>query len=189
MMKILVVDRDSSICESVKSGLENLGYAVVTAGNYDGAIKAIKKETPEVLLTDMNLGEGSRSGIDLIKEMKNQPIYKIMMAGECSHSVVFEAAKKGAYEFLSKPVCFKILQELIFRIYEEKKIQDKNTSLKQKNDILQEAAEIRTKNDKMKRSVESAKKIAKVECPVLITGESGTGKSYIAKLIHKESLR
>src|SRR6476646_8724187 len=94
------------------------------------------------------------------------------------------AMKNGAYDYLVKPFTPEQLEHLVERIEEYRKLREENNKLRDTVDALSEPSSIATKNPRMMKVLDMAKKVGATDSTILITGESGTGKTLLAKLVH-----
>ncbi|MCX8070716.1 MAG: sigma-54 dependent transcriptional regulator [Thermodesulfovibrionales bacterium] len=189
MAVIIVTDDEKPQREIIKEILEDEGHEVHTASSAEEALKLVDVLLPDIIITDLKMGK--MTGIDLLDSVKKYeptPAVIIMTAYGTVNSAV-EAMKKGAFDYLSKPL------EKDDIILTTKKAAERMALLKE-NIKLKEALIERFKMDgiigkskKMQYIVNIAKKAAPTNVTVLINGESGTGKELMAKAIHYNSLR
>jgi NtrC-family two-component system response regulator AlgB len=99
------------------------------------------------------------------------------------------AMRSGAFDYLVKPFTPEQLDHLIARIVEFRRLREENIRLKDQVDVLSEPQAISSRNPRMHKLLETGKKVAASDSSVLITGESGTGKTLLAKVIHDSSPR
>lgn len=184
---ILVVDDDKSIRLSLNLLLKRSGYDVVTAEDAESAILAIREQTPELIIMDMNfsLDISGNDGLELLQRCKilipEVPVILITAWGSIPLAV--EGIKKGAFDFITKPWDNRLLLD---RIETAIKIADRSS---QESDIGFDRSEIIGKSRVLIDLLEQAARVAPTNAPVLILGENGTGKELIAKAIHSSSKR
>lgn len=184
---ILVVDDDKSIRLSLNLLLKRSGYDVVTAEDAESAILAIREQTPELIIMDMNfsLDISGNDGLELLQRCKilipEVPVILITAWGSIPLAV--EGIKKGAFDFITKPWDNRLLLDHIETAI---KIADRSS---QKSDIGFDRSEIIGKSRVLTDLLEQAARVAPTNAPVLILGENGTGKELIAKAIHSSSKR
>ncbi len=179
--RVLIIDDEKDIVESIANILALEGYSVLKAfRGYDG-LKTALQDNPDVVLLDIKMPvmDGLEVLEKLIENGFSNPV--IMISGHGDIKTAVEAVQKGSFDFLEKPLgAEQILISIKNAIQSIKKVEDKN----KKNDFF-----LIGKSGAFKRVLAIADRVAKTTAPVLITGETGTGKEMIAKYIHKKSGR
>ncbi|MFZ5997477.1 MAG: sigma-54-dependent transcriptional regulator [Nitrospirota bacterium] len=179
--KILVVDDESLIRSSIKGFCEKEGYGVITASSGLKALKSIEEENPGIILLDINLPDAN--GLELLKTIKemNPETIVILITGNADVRGAVEAMKIGAYDYLVKPLDFNNLKKILTSI----KV-DTAPSAAKSSDM----GDFVFVSDKMKEIIRIMERLAtKTDVTVLVTGESGTGKSSLCKKMHELSPR
>ncbi|MBT3922588.1 MAG: sigma-54-dependent Fis family transcriptional regulator [Nitrospina sp.] len=184
MNSILIVDDEKSLRDFLVIMLEEEGYRVITAPGVDKAIKLIRENIFDLILTDIRMG-GS-NGIDVLDEARNTlpdtPV--VMMTAYASAETAVIAMKKGAYDYISKPFKIEDIQLIVKNALEKRKLAKENRLLKSALDDRFQLVNILGKSEPIQKIFNLVEKVAKSKATVLITGESGTGKELIAKAIH-----
>ncbi len=186
MNKILIIDDEQYILDSLKESLEDEGYKVLTSlSGYEG-LKLIEKENPDVILLDIWLKD--IDGVEVLKKIKksNPDIPVIMISGHGTIETAVQCTKLNAFDFIEKPINLDKILITIKNAIELRSIKEENVFLK-KSFLKDEV--ILGESPLIKRLLEDINKIAPTDSWVLITGENGTGKELVAKLIHKKSKR
>ncbi len=187
MSKILIVDDEKSIVESISMVLDNEGYEIDSCLDGACAINKVRNIDFDLILLDIKMPR--MDGIEVLEKMLsiNRNLVIIMISGHGTIETAVEATKKGAYNFLQKPL--PDLYELKLTIknaIEFKKSRDElnrvKTEFKENNKII-------GSSDKIRSVLDLVKKFSRLNSNVLITGESGTGKELIARQIHLQSDR
>ncbi|MFA5984582.1 MAG: sigma-54 dependent transcriptional regulator [Methylococcaceae bacterium] len=175
---VLIVDDEPDILELLEITLDRMGMAVCCADSVSAAKKLLQTQPFDLCLTDMKLADGN--GLELVDHVQAMPtplpIAVITAHGNMDTAIL--AMKKGAFDFISKPVQLASLRQLIHSAI---KVSD-NKERRMRQVLLGDSSvmrEIRTKIGKLARS----------QAPVYISGESGSGKELVAKLIHQQSPR
>ncbi len=188
MIKILVIDDEVSICDSLEFALED-HYNVLTTQLPSEGIEIIKNEDIDVVLLDLKIG--NINGLDVLREIKflNENIQVIVMTAYASIESTVEAMKIGAIHYLTKPIN---IEELFIFIEKAMEFRIINGSLKNLRNIVYEDYSTKGvigRSKAFKKVLDRVEKIKDINSTVLITGESGTGKDVIAKLIHFQGAR
>lgn len=188
-MKILIADDDKNLRKVLMNELSEEGYHVTETDSGIKALDLLEKDEYDVLLLDLNMP--SLGGIDVLKKIKTLeiPTEVIILTGHATVSTAVEAMKLGAYDFLTKPFKIEELKAVIEKAYEKKILLSENLLLKTQIKRQTEIPKIITKNSLMLEILETVKKVAVSDFPVLIYGESGVGKELIASAIHSASER
>lgn len=174
MAKILIVDDERGIREVLTSILTKKGYEVVSAADIKSAEEILSREMIDVALVDMLLPDGD--GKNLIEAALRKLTNVVMISGHATLSSAVDAVKMGAFDFLEKPLDREKILIVIQNALRE-------TELKRKNE-----PQIIFSSQKMKAILEMAEKYARSKEPILILGETGSGKEIIARYIHRISL-
>ena len=187
MNKILIIDDESDIRESISAILTDEGFFCTDAANSSSAIDYLNNDSYDLIILDVWLNDPLYDGIKLLKYIKKINIQSpvIIISGHGNIEMAVEAIKEGAYEFVEKPFQSERLILSVSRALEVKLIREENRELKEVNfakDIFIGSSNV---SIKIKDII---KKIAPTSSRVLITGESGTGKDLVAKEIHNNSL-
>lgn len=184
MSRILLVDDDTTFCLMLKTWLTKRGYQVDEAFSCREALGKVKENKYEVILTDLRLPD--EDGMYLLQKVKSTTpqVQVILMTGYADIHTAVQAMKLGAFDYVAKPV---IPDEIL------KKIQDaleQKTQPAGKREKKGPAAEyIKGSSREADKLFEYIRLVAPTMMTVLIAGESGSGKEYIARLIHSQSNR
>src|SRR2546423_4484444 len=185
---ILIVDDEKHTRDGLRRLLEN-DYDVYVAGDIAGAMNVLEREHVDLLLTDLRLG--TEDGMQLIEralKMPHRPIC-IMMTAYGSVDTAVEAMKRGAYDFVTKPLNLDKVEMLIARALQSRKLEQENKSLRQQVDERFGLENILGESPVLREVLDTIKQVAPSSANVLIEGESGTGKELAAQAIHNLSRR
>ncbi|TMP94896.1 MAG: sigma-54-dependent Fis family transcriptional regulator [Verrucomicrobia bacterium] len=185
---ILIVDDEKHTRDGLRRLLEN-DYDVYVAPDLGGAMNVLEREQIDVLLTDLRLGgEDGMQLIDRALKMPRPPIC-IMMTAYGSVDVAVEAMKRGAYDFVTKPLNLDKVELLIARAVQGRKIEQENRALRQQVDERYGLENIWGDSAALHEVLDTIRQVAPSSANVLIEGESGTGKELAAHAIHNLSRR
>ncbi|MCS6951610.1 MAG: sigma-54 dependent transcriptional regulator [Bryobacterales bacterium] len=187
--RILVVDDEADIRESLSDLLGLEGYAVDVADSAAEGLQKLESAPYDLLLLDLMLPD--RSGLELLREIRKRdqetPIFLITAYG--STRVAVEAMKAGANDFFEKPWNNEKLLVEIERMIAKRRLEHENIQLKRALKQRYSFPNIVGKSEQMVRVLDLVTQVAPTRSTVLITGETGTGKELIAKAIHAASPR
>jgi len=184
--KILIVDDEKGILDTIGGILEDEGYDVFLIEDAETALEILEKEEIDLIFLDVWLPK--ISGIEAIKiiKEKDSDIPIIMISGHGNVEIAVEAIKLGAYDFLEKPLSMERVILTTERALQFKKLERENIKLRSSIDKKYELVGSSSAMKKIKSQIEL---IAKGDSRVLIIGESGTGKELVARAIHSLSNR
>lgn len=186
--KILIVDDEKNTREGLAKALEPT-FDVYVAATADEAIRLLDRENFAVVLTDLRMsGKSGLSVVDRCLSLPQAPVC-IMMTAYGNVETAVEAMKRGAFDFLSKPIHIEKLEILIRRALKERSLAEENQQLHARLDEKYKLSGLVGKAPGFVRVLEQIKQVAPSRASVLITGETGTGKELIAQLLHQNSLR
>jgi two-component system, NtrC family, response regulator AtoC len=185
---VLIVDDEKHTREGLRTLLED-NYDVYVAADVAGAMDVLEREQVDVLLTDLRLGsEDGMALIDRALKMPRPPIC-IMMTAYGSVDVAVEAMKRGAYDFVTKPLNLDKVEMLIARAVQGRKLEQENRALHQQVNERYGLENIWGDSAALQEVLDTIKQVAPSSANVLIEGESGTGKELAAHAIHNLSRR
>lgn len=187
--KILVVDDDPLSRDLLHEILGDLGYEVRCEGDAMQVLDLLGSQDFDLLLTDLKMP--GLSGIPFMEKVKARhpwiPVIIVTAFGSIEKAV--EAMKRGADDFIVKPLSQEQLEVALSRIEERRKIQRENEYLKEMLHREGQKSELVGKSPEIRRVIADALKVAPSRASVLILGESGTGKELLARFVHTNSPR
>ena len=185
---ILIIDDDKDICVTLSKILSSKGFEIIISNNSDTAINEIKNKPVDLVLLDVWLEGSKKNGLELLKIIKifnpNTPV--ILISGHANVEMAVKAIKEGAFYFIEKPFKSEKLFLIIDRALENVFLRNKYEVYKENIDNDTEFVGNTASINNLKRKI---KQISNTNARILITGESGTGKNFVAKLIHNLSSR
>lgn len=186
---ILVVDDEKNILKLVSTTLRKENYAVETAGSSEEAIEKFNKNGYVLIITDLKLP--GKTGIELLEYIESRdpeiPVIMITAFGTIESAV--EAMKKGAFNYLTKPVNPDELLTVVREALEKYELKRENKILRSELKQKYMFSNIIGKSAAMQEVFDTIRMISKTQSNVLIDGESGTGKELVARAIHYDSDR
>jgi len=189
MSVVIVIDDEPRQRNILKTILDEEGYEVHTAPSAEKGLDLIRELTPDIVLTDLKMsGISGLQLLDHLPEDSFKPAVILMTAYGTISSAV-EAMKKGAFDYLSKPLEKDSILLTVKKADERMQLLKENISLRKELFDKFSIEGIAGTTDKMLEIIEVAKKVAPTPVTVLISGESGTGKELIARAIHYNSPR
>ncbi len=186
---LLLVDDDRQVLESMAAWLRDQDYLVDTADSLASARGAIGRKNYEVMLLDIRLRDGD--GFDLLAECREQHagMIVILITGYGTVEMAVEAIRAGAFDLLTKPLIDEELELALDRALKTRVVLEENKNLKAQLDLRFGMDNIVGHDHRMRKVFDMIDSVADTKATVLITGESGTGKSLIARAIHRRSAR
>jgi len=187
--RIMVVDDEKIVRESLYHWFMDEGYEVDTAENAETALKKFDKDTYDLILLDMKMP--GMSGLELLPKLKqiDDDCFVILITAYASVPSAIQALKEGAFDYITKPVDPEELNHIVKNALEQKKLKTENKQLKSKIDELIMPDNLIGESLQMKKIFDLINTVAQTDTTVLIRGESGTGKELVAKAIHLNSKR
>lgn len=189
MTNVLIVDDERSILKTLALLFKREGYGVQTADNIVAAKELLEDGGIDLVITDLRLGESS--GEELIGYLRNeQPMVEcIMMTAYGSIESAVNCMRLGAYDYLTKPVNPDELLVRVQRVVDKMRLREEVHRLRSEAGIRKTLDYIVAKSPQMLQIVDVIQRIRNLDMPVLITGETGTGKEIVARAIHNVSRR
>ncbi len=187
--RLLLVDDDRHVLDSMASWLGSLQYDVHVAGDYEQAVDAIEANEFDLILSDVRLP--GKDGFDVLKySRQNCPDASvILLTGYGTVDMAIDALRAGAFDFLTKPLIDEELEMSISRALSQAEVIEQVRTLKAQLDQRFGIENIIGSDHRMTKIFDMIDSVADTKATVLITGESGTGKSLIARAVHRLSSR
>ncbi|MFA3783738.1 sigma-54-dependent transcriptional regulator [Melioribacteraceae bacterium 4301-Me] len=188
--KILIVDDEKTIRDSLKMILEEEGFQTLTASDGEEALNIINSNNDiEIVITDIKMPK--IDGMQLLEQISetHPGIFFIIMTAYASVNTAIDSLRKGAFDYLIKPIEFDDLIIRVKRLVNYKKLALENKALKQKVSLEAKFTNLVGKSESMKKIFRLIEQVAPTNSNVLIFGKSGTGKELVAKAIHYNSKR
>jgi len=187
--RILIVDDEEVMRDSLSDWLREDGYDVVAVESGAEAIEKVKAEAWNALLVDLKMP--GMDGIEVVRQVKkiSPELPMIMVTAYATVDTAVQAMKEGAYDYIAKPFDPEQVGLAIRKIIAHQELLEENVALRQALRKKHEFQNLIGKGRKMQEIMETVQTIADSNANVLITGESGTGKEVVARAIHQASSR
>jgi len=187
--KILVVDDETIVRESLYDWLSSAGYEVVTAGDGEEALRIIRQKKIKIMLADLIMP--GMDGIELMKKARTivPTISTVIITAHGTIQTAITSIREGAYDYIEKPFCPEKVELLVKNLVEHQNLIEENISLRRKIEDRYRFEGVVAKSPKMLKIFDLIKTVAPTSATVLIIGGSGTGKEVIARAIYRQSQR
>ncbi|OIO68623.1 MAG: sigma-54-dependent Fis family transcriptional regulator [Zetaproteobacteria bacterium CG12_big_fil_rev_8_21_14_0_65_55_1124] len=186
--RILVVDDEEAIRDSLQGLFEDEGYSVMCAASGEEAVARFRKHPAGCVLLDIWMP--GIDGLETLSRLKSMDadVPVIMMSGHATIDTAVRATRQGAFDFVEKPLSSDRLLILVRNALEKRKLAIENQELKQQT-VVPESQELIGSSAAIESVRKLIRQVAKTDAPVLILGEHGTGKAVAAQLLHQHSRR
>jgi DNA-binding NtrC family response regulator len=186
---LLLIDDDRHVLESMSQWLREQGYKVDTASTRGEALATVGKKPYDLVLADVRLPDGD--GFEILAHCREHHpnTTVILITGYGTVETGIEALREGAFDLLTKPLIDQELEMAIDRALSQRKVIEENKQLKAQLDQRFGLENVVGHDHRMQRIFDMIDSVADTKATVLITGESGTGKSMIARAVHRRSSR
>lgn len=188
-IQILLIDDEQESCKALSLLLTRAGYRVTTCHSGESALTLLKKQSFELIISDLFLP--GVSGIDILKQVKEnfpQTCF-ILITGNASAETAVEAMKEGAFDYITKPFNFEKLKLQVAKALEKSQLVSENKYLRQQLHRRYKFDKIIGTSQSMQQVFARMEKVVNTDSTILILGASGTGKELVAKAIHFNSQR
>jgi len=187
MLHALIVDDDANFVEGFAELVAREGFSTATARGVREAKAEIVRRAPDVLLIDVQLPDGS--GLELLQEPDAGSPDVILVTGHASVETAVEALRRGAADYLTKPVDFARVKMVLANVSRTRELKEEIGSLRGELRELGRFGPLIGASPAMQKVYDLIARVAKTEATILVTGETGTGKELVAQTIHEQSRR
>ncbi len=187
--RVLVVDDDKNIRVTLRVCLEGMGCEVHAVGQSDAALAAVAERSFDLAFLDLRLG--AASGLDLLPRLlaESPGLAVVVVTAYATVDTAVEAVKRGAADYLPKPFTPEQIRHVVQRITAARGARRQLARLEQELRESVPEIDVETDSPAMRAALDTVARAAPSDAPVLLRGESGTGKGVLARLLHAESPR
>ena len=188
-LRILIVDDEKNIRATLAVCVEGLGAEALAVGTGDAALAAIGRQPYDLAFVDLALG--TESGLDLLPKLLGEEasLAIVLITAYGTIETAVEAMRRGAWDYLPKPFTPAQIRHLIEKFKTQRHLTARVAELERRLAEEVPDVEIASRSAAMHTVLDMAARVAATDAPVLITGENGTGKSLLARAIHRQSPR
>lgn len=188
-IRILLVDDEIINLQNISHFLEKKGYQVTTAANGTEAIQHLNRTIFDVVITDLKMGDVD--GVQVLKTAKeiHSQVEVIVVTGYATISSAVESMYHGAFYYMPKPIKLDELEALVIQASEKTLLRREISRLKQRIKAHPEVTQFIGQNPEILKLKDAIAHLAQLDCNILITGETGTGKELVARTIYELSPR
>ncbi|MCH7532681.1 MAG: sigma-54-dependent Fis family transcriptional regulator [Gemmatimonadetes bacterium] len=188
-MKILIIDDDAGLRESVSLILGDADYEVVLAEDGESGLRTAHAQKPDLILCDVRMPRvDGLAFLESYREAGGEALV-LMMTAYGSMELAVEAMKRGAYDYLAKPFGADEVLLTIRKAEEREQLRKEVGRLRREVRADARFGELVVGSPAMRKALHVVERVAKHDSPVLLTGASGTGKEVVARMLHRESPR
>ncbi len=187
--RVLVVDDDQSLREFLTITLGRDGFEVVAAASGPEALKAMAEAPADLALVDLKMP--GMDGLETLRRLKelSETVAVVIVTAFATTETAIQALKEGAYDYLIKPFKIDELKLVVRKALEERRLRWENQRLRREVELRYTLGNMVGKSSKVQELFATISRLAESRATVLLTGESGTGKTLLAKTIHFNSSR
>ena len=184
--RILVIDDESAIRDSLKMILEYEGYDVQGAATGQDGLTLVDRDPPDLALLDIKMA--GMDGLEVLQRLKagHDALPVVMISGHATVATAVEATKLGAFDFIEKPLSTERVLVTVRNALDRLRLVDENVTLRKAQEVRHQLV---GESSALRSVLDAVKRAAPTTATVLITGESGVGKELVARAIHRNSLR
>ena len=184
--RILVIDDEAAIRDSLRMILEYEGYEFLGAATGQDGLATVDRENPDLVFLDIKMP--GMDGLEVLQRIKaaNETVPVVMISGHATVTTAVDATKLGALDFIEKPLASERVLVTIRNVLDRSRLADENRSLKR---VVEVRHQIVGESPHLKKVMDAIRRAAPTNATVLIAGESGVGKELVARAIHRNSLR
>ncbi len=188
-MDLLLIDDEASLRRTLRTTLESMGHTVAEAGSSEQALNWLRKQRFDAAFLDLRLGR--EEGIELLPRLlrESSGLAVIIITAHASIASAVEAMRAGAFDYLPKPFTPDQLRLVLERWRQMRRLRNRVANLEEQVRAALPEVDLQTTEPIVRQALDLAFQVASSEATVLLRGESGTGKTVLARAIHERSAR
>ncbi len=188
-MRILIIDDETNIRKTTIMGIEAEGHEADSVDSGHLALRKLAEESYDLVFLDVRLGR--EDGLDILKQILKMAPHTavVVFTAFASVETAVEAMRRGAFDYVPKPFTPEHLRQVIQKVQKAKKLEGRVAELESRISTTAPETDLTTKDPQLQAVYDTAFRAAATPATILILGESGTGKSVIARAVHQQSLR
>lgn len=189
MPNVVVIDDDRSVCEMIRRSLQKVDLLVSAVATPEEGLRAIKKQSPDVVLLDIVLP--GTSGLEVFQKIRDldRRLPIIFITAGSDSSTAIKAMQLGGFDYVTKPLDLPSLSELVEKAIATRRMMNTAVALQMSDGEFSNTESFVGRSPAMLEVFKSIGRVAAQNVPVLIRGESGTGKELVARAIYQNSAR
>ncbi len=187
--EILLIDDEAIALKNLQHVLQKEGYHVQATSSGENALKLLKKNDFDLVITDLKMEKVD--GMQILRSCKKRrpDTEVIMITGYATVETAIEAMRLGAYHYITKPFKLDEVRKVVREAAEKLSLKRENRRLRESLETFRDKVKIVTQDKEMRHLLDTARDVAPTDCNILITGESGTGKELMARYVNLCSKR
>jgi two-component system, NtrC family, response regulator AlgB len=186
-MRVLIIDDERSIRTSTSVAIQAAGHQAETADGGQVGVLKLQEDTYDLVFLDLRLGD--EDGLEILEQIKRQfsKLPVVVFTAYASVASAVAAMQRGAFDYLEKPFTPEHLRQIMARVEKQRKLESKIDDLEQQINLQNPTIELRSSDTRMTAALDILFRAAPTQAAILLLGESGTGKSVLAREVHLRS--
>jgi two-component system, NtrC family, response regulator AlgB len=186
-MRVLIIDDERSIRTSTSVAIQAAGHQAETADGGQVGVLKLQEDTYDLVFLDLRLGD--EDGLEILEQIKRQfsKLPVVVFTAYASVASAVAAMQRGAFDYLEKPFTPEHLRQIMARVEKQRKLESKIDDLEQQINLQNPTIELQSSDTRMTAALDILFRAAPTQAAILLLGESGTGKSVLAREVHLRS--
>ena len=186
-MRVLIIDDERSIRTSTSVAIQAAGHQAETADGGQVGVLKLQEDTYDLVFLDLRLGD--EDGLEILEQIKRQfsKLPVVVFTAYASVASAVAAMQRGAFDYLEKPFTPEHLRQIMARVEKQRKLESKIDDLEQQINLQNPTIELHSSDTRMAAALDILFRAAPTQAAILLLGESGTGKSVLAREVHLRS--